>query len=125
MLRRLIGMSPCARLPVGGGVDHVIENGGGATLLRSIKSTKRGCWIHIIGLIAPGEIDPVHILLTGVTLRGKEVGSREMFAAMNRSLSHSKIRPVVDKLFAFDQLPEALVELGAGNHFGKLVLSIA
>ena len=109
----------------GRGVDHVIENGGGATLLRSIKSTKRGGWIHVIGLIAPGEIDPVHVLLSGVTLRGKEVGSREMFAAMNRSLSHSKIRPVVDKLFAFDQLPEALGELGAGNHFGKLVLSIA
>jgi NADPH:quinone reductase-like Zn-dependent oxidoreductase len=109
----------------GRGVDHVIENGGGETLLRSIKSTRRGGWIHIIGLIAPGEIDPVHILLSGVTLRGKEVGSREMFAAMNRSLSHSMIKPVVDKVFTFDQLPEALGELGAGKHFGKLVLSIA
>ena len=108
----------------GRGVDHVIENGGGATLLRSIKSTRRGGWIHIIGLIAPGEIDPVHILLSGVTLRGKEVGSREMFAAMNRSLSHSMIKPVVDKVFGFDELPEALGTLGLGKHFGKLVLSI-
>lgn len=109
----------------GRGVDHVIENGGGATLLRSIKSTRRGGWVHIIGLIAPGEIDPVHVLLSGVTLRGKEVGSREMFAAMNRSLAHSKIKPVVDKVFAFDELPEALGTLGEGRHFGKLVLSIA
>lgn len=106
------------------GVDHVIENGGGATLLRSIKSTRRGGWIHIIGLIAPGEIDPVHILLSGVTVRGQEVGSREMFAAMNRSLAHSRIRPVVDKEFAFDQLADALGELAEGKHFGKLVLSI-
>ena len=109
----------------GRGVDHVIENGGGATLLRSIKSTRRGGWIHIIGLIAPGEIDPVHILLSGVTLRGKEVGSREMFAAMNRSLSHSMIKPVVDKVFGFDELPEAFGSLGLAKHFGKLVLSIA
>ena len=109
----------------GRGVDHVIENGGGETVLRSIKSTRRGGWIHIIGLIAPGEIDPVHILLSGVTLCGKEVGSREMFAAMNRSLAHSKIKPVVDKVFAFDQLADALGELGKGKHFGKLVLSIA
>ena len=109
----------------GRGVDHVIENGGGATLHRSIKSTRRGGWIHIIGLIAPGEIDPVHILLSGVTVRGKEVGSRAMFAAMNRSLAHSRIRPVVDKVFAFDQLAEALGTLGTGQHFGKLVLSIA
>lgn len=109
----------------GRGADHVIENAGGATLLRSIKSTRRGGWIHIIGLIAPGEIDPVHILLSGVMLRGQEVGSREMFAAMNRSLAHSKIKPVVDKVFAFDQLAEALGALRAGKHFGKLVLSIA
>ena len=109
----------------GRGVDHVIENAGGATLMRSIKSTRRGGWIHIIGLIAPGEIDPVHVLLSGVTLSGKEVGSREMFAAMNRSLAHSRIKPVVDKVFAFDQLADALGELGTGKHFGKLVLSIA
>jgi NADPH:quinone reductase-like Zn-dependent oxidoreductase len=109
----------------GRGVDHVIENGGGATMLRSIRSTRRGGWIHIIGLIAPGEIDPVHILLSGVTVRGQEVGSREMFAAMNRSLAHSRIKPVVDKVYAFDQLGEALGELAAGKHFGKLVLAIA
>jgi NADPH:quinone reductase-like Zn-dependent oxidoreductase len=109
----------------GRGVDHVIENVGGATMLKSINSARRGGWIHIIGLIAPGEIDPVHILLSGVTVRGQEVGSREMFAAMNRSLAHSRIKPVVDKVFAFDQLPAALGELGEGKHFGKLVLSIA
>ena len=108
----------------GRGADHVIENAGGATILQSIKSTRRGGWIHIIGLIAPGEVDPVHILLSGVTVSGKEVGSREMFAAMNRSLAHSRIKPVVDKVFAFDQLAEALGELGTGKHFGKLVLSI-
>lgn len=108
----------------GRGADQVIENGGGATLLKSIRATRRGGWIHIIGLIAPGEIDPVHILLSGVHLRGLEVGSREMFAAMNRSLAHSGIKPVVDKVFAFDQLAEALGDLGSGKHFGKLVLSI-
>jgi hypothetical protein len=108
----------------GRGVDHVIENAGGATMLRSIRSTRRGGWIHVIGLIAPGEIDPVHILLSGVIVRGQEVGSREMFAALNRSLAHSGIKPVVDKVFAFDQLPAALGELGSGGHFGKLVLTI-
>lgn len=109
----------------GRGVDHVIENGGGATMLRSIKSTRRGGWVHVIGLIAPGEIDPVHILLSGITLRGKEVGSRDMMLAMNRSLSLSKVRPVVDRVFPFDQLADALRYLGDGQHFGKVVVDIA
>ena len=58
-------------------------------------------------------------------MRGLEVGSREMFAAMNRSLAHSRIKPVVDKIFPFDQLADALGQLGTGQHFGKLALSIA
>lgn len=109
----------------GRGVDQVMENAGGATLLRSIKSTRRGGWVHLVGLIAPGEIDPVHILLSGVTVRGKEVGSREMMIAMNRSLWHAKIKPVVDKVFPFEALTEALDHLGNGSHFGKIVLDIA
>ena len=47
-----------------------------------------------IGLIAPGEIDPVHILLSGVIMRGLEVGSREMFAALTRSVIRSAFSAV-------------------------------
>lgn len=108
----------------GRGVDHVIETAGGGTMLRSIRSTRRGGWIHVIGLLAPGEIDPVHVLLGGVILRGTEVGSREMFEAMNRSLAHSKIQPVIDKRFSFEDLPAALRELQTGGHFGKIVVEI-
>lgn len=108
----------------GEGVDHVIETGGGGTLLQSIQATRRGGAIHIIGLIAPGEIDPVHILLGGVTLRGTEVGSREMFEAMNRSISHSQIRPIIDRVFGYEELPDALHFLAEGSHFGKIVIQI-
>ncbi len=104
--------------------DHVIETGGGGTLLQSIQSTRRDGWIHIIGLISPGEIDPVHILLAGVTLRGTEVGSRDMFAAMNRSIEHSSVKPVIDRSFAFEDLPEALRYLETGSHFGKITIEI-
>ena len=108
----------------GRGVDHVIETCGGGTMLRSVKSCRRAGWVHAIGLLAPGEIDPVHVLLGGVTLRGTEVGSRDMFAAMNRSLAQSQIKPVIDATFAFDALPDALRQLKTGGHFGKIVVSI-
>ena len=106
----------------GRGVDHVIETGGGGTMLRSIQSTRRNGWIHVIGLVAPGEVDPVHILLGGVVLRGTEVGSREMFAAMARSIEQSRISPVIDRTFDFHALPEALRYLESGGHFGKVVI---
>lgn len=108
----------------GRGVDHVIETGGGGTMLESIRSTARGGWVHVIGLVAPGEFDPVHVLLAGVTLRGTEVGSRQMFAAMNRSIEQSCIEPLIDRVFPFEELPQALEYLELRAHLGKVVLRI-
>jgi len=109
----------------GRGVDHVIETAGGGTMERSIASTRRGGFIHVIGLVAPGQFDPVHILLGGVTLRGTEGGSLEMFASMNRAMAQAKIKPVIDRVFAFEALPAALDYLQTGRHFGKIVVTIA
>ncbi|WP_068072441.1 zinc-dependent alcohol dehydrogenase family protein [Novosphingobium lentum] len=108
----------------GRGADHVIETGGGGTMLESVRSTARNGWIHVIGLVAPGQIDPVHVLLAGVTLRGTEVGSREMFEAMNRSIEKSRIEPLVDRVFEFEELPAALRYLEQASHFGKVVIRI-
>jgi len=111
-------------LTAGSGVDHVIETGGGGTMQRSIASTRRGGWIHVIGLIAPGTIDTVHILLSGVILRGTEVGSRDMLKALNRAVANAHLQPVIDRVYEFTELPAALRQLEAGEHFGKLVLSL-
>lgn len=108
----------------GRGVDHVIETVGGGTIGKSIVSTRRGGWIHVIGLISAGQIDSADVLLGGVKLRGVEVGSLEMHAAMNRSFSHSLITPVIDRSFPFGALPDALRYLQGGHHFGKVILTM-
>lgn len=109
----------------GRGVDHVIETGGGGTLPRSIACTRRGGMLHLIGVIAPGSFDPISILLGGVTLRGTEVGSREMFEAMNRAIAQSGIAPVIDRAFSFDRVREALRYLEGAGHTGKVVIDIS
>jgi NADPH:quinone reductase-like Zn-dependent oxidoreductase len=43
---------------------------------------------------------------------------------MNRAITEHKIRPVIDRIFPFDQAPEAYRILPSGNHFGKLVITI-
>lgn len=107
------------------GVDHVIETAGGATTQQSIACTRRGGSVHVIGVMAPGLIDPVSILLGSVTVRGTEVGSREMFEAMGRLISHAAIRPVIDRSFAFDDTRQAYRYLEAAKHQGKVVISIS
>ncbi|WP_231511445.1 zinc-binding dehydrogenase [Chondromyces apiculatus] len=52
------------------------------------------------------------------------VGSRVMFEEMNRVLVEHRIKPVIDRVFAFEEAPEALKYLESGAHFGKIVITV-
>jgi NADPH:quinone reductase-like Zn-dependent oxidoreductase len=45
-----------------------------------------------------------------------------MFEAMNSAIALAGLRPVVDRVFAFSELPQALRYMESGAHFGKIVL---
>jgi NADPH:quinone reductase-like Zn-dependent oxidoreductase len=107
----------------GAGVDLVVEVGGAGTLERSVKATRTGGRIALIGVLAGGStFDPLPLMMKGITLRGIFVGSRAMFERMNEALAKHAIRPVVDRVFAFDEVKEAFTHLEGGGHFGKVVV---
>ncbi len=107
----------------GRGVDHVIELGGAGTFAKSIRSVRRGGVISLIGVLAGGgEINPMPILMNGLRVQGIFVGSREMFAAMNRAIDLHTLKPVVDSVFSFDDAPKAYAYMHGGAHFGKVVI---
>jgi NADPH:quinone reductase-like Zn-dependent oxidoreductase len=109
----------------GRGVDHVVEVGGAGTLPRSIQSARFGGTIHLIGILASGgAIDPLPIMRRNQMVRGVYVGSREMFEAMNRAIAWHRLRPVVDRIFPFDEAKAAYRHLQAQGHVGKVVISI-
>jgi len=60
----------------------------------------------------------------GLTIRGILVGSREMFVKMNRAIEHHKIKPVIDKVFHFDQAIEAYKYFQSQRHVGKVVIRV-
>jgi NADPH:quinone reductase-like Zn-dependent oxidoreductase len=60
--------------------------------------------------------------MKGVRIQGIFVGSREMFEAMNRAIALHRIRPVIDRVFPFNEAREALHYMASGAHFGKVVL---
>ena len=47
-----------------------------------------------------------------------------MFEAMNRAIALHRMKPVVDRVFAFDDAVAALKYLQSGSHFGKVVVSV-
>lgn len=108
----------------GRGVDMVVETGGPGTLASSVAATRRGGVVQMIGVLSLGQIDPLPILVRGVTVRGIMVGSREMFDAMNRTIDFHRIKPVINRTFGFDEAQAAYAHLQSANHVGKVVIRI-
>jgi NADPH:quinone reductase-like Zn-dependent oxidoreductase len=107
------------------GVDHVIEVGGANTLEKSMAAVRPGGMISIIGSLAgAGQINPRMINRKAITLKGIHVGSRDMFAAMNRAVAEAKLRPVIDRVFPFAEAKAAFGHQAGGGHFGKIVIAV-
>ncbi len=109
-----------------GGVDHVVEVGGGGTLEQSLVAVRAGGVVSIIGVLSgPGSrISVVPVMMHRLRLQGVFVGSRDGFEAMNRALAQHQIRPVVDRVFPFDETLQAFEHMQAGRHFGKIAIEI-
>jgi len=105
------------------GVDHVVEVGGAGTLSKSLSSVRIGGHVVVIGVLAgAGDFDPRGVLMKSVRLQGILVGSRQMFEEMNKAIQGNRLKPVIDKTFAFREASEALRYMESGSHFGKIVI---
>jgi NADPH:quinone reductase-like Zn-dependent oxidoreductase len=118
---------PVREMTHGRGVDHVVEVGGAGTLPKSLKAVRTGGVISLIGILTggAGTVNPLLLLMKGVTLRGIFVGSGAMFEAMNQAIGWHRLEPVIDRVFPMDQVRDALHYLKSGAHIGKIVLRIA
>jgi NADPH:quinone reductase-like Zn-dependent oxidoreductase len=108
------------------GVDHVLEVGGANTLEKSMAAVRPGGNIYIIGSLAgAGQINPRMINRKAIALRGIHVGSRDMFANMNRAIAETELKPVIDRVFDFADAKAAFAHQASGGHFGKIVIAVS
>src|SRR5262249_3826279 len=111
----------------GRGVDHVVEVGGAATLARSFGAIPVGGKITMIGGVGgpATEINPGLIFARRANVQGISVGSMQMFEAMSRAIAASGVKPVIDKVFPFDEAQAAYQHMASAAHFGKIVIGVA
>jgi NADPH:quinone reductase-like Zn-dependent oxidoreductase len=105
----------------------VVEVGGAGTLARSFGAIRIGGKISMIGGLsgAATELDPRLILARRANVQGISVGSTQMFEALNRAIAVNRIKPVIDKVFGFDDVRAAYQHMASGAHFGKIVIRVA
>jgi len=109
----------------GYGVDHVVEVGGARTLEQSLRTVRIGGYVSVIGVLTgAGEINPTLILGRRASVQGMSVGSVEMFEAMNRAIAQAQLKPVIDKVYPFEEAADAFRYMESAKHFGKIVIRV-
>lgn len=110
----------------GRGVDVVVEVGGPATFDQSVAALRYGGTMSILGVLTgtQGPINTYGVFHKRLTVAGVYVGSIAMFEDLVRALEATRLRPIIDRVFGFDQAREAYEYLASGSHYGKVVLTV-
>ncbi|KAL2812006.1 hypothetical protein BJX63DRAFT_422067 [Aspergillus granulosus] len=119
------------KLTNGQGVDLVIEVGGEATLVQSMKCTRRGGIVSQVGYLS-GQ-DPMRlegllgVLIDGrVVLRGINAGSKQDMDDLCAALDATQmpLRDIIDSVQPFEKAEEAIEYIWQGRQIGKVVLRV-
>ena len=108
-----------------GGVDHVVEVGGQGTLAQSMAAVGFNGEIAFIGVLSrEGSANPRDMMFKAGRLRGIFVGSAQMARSLNAAIDANGIKPVVDRVFDFDDARSAFDYQKSYQLFGKTVIRI-
>jgi len=116
---------PARAITGGRGFDHIVELGGEKTLPQSLRCIRPGGTLAMIGVLSGSSLatTPLGLIITRqVRLQGVTVGHRDGFEAMLRALEQHRPPVVIDRVFEFAALHDALAYLKSGAQFGKICL---
>jgi NADPH:quinone reductase-like Zn-dependent oxidoreductase len=108
------------------GADLIVEVGGAGTFTQSLQAVRFAGTVAQIGVLSQSEqpVPIAQILHRQVRIHGVYVGSRAHFETMNRAITANRMRPVVDRIFAFGEARDALNAMQEAGHFGKIVIQV-
>jgi NADPH:quinone reductase-like Zn-dependent oxidoreductase len=114
------------RITVGRGANHILETVGGANLGRSVQALAAGGRISVIGLLEGFELSAPAgpVLLKQATIQGIAVGHQRALKDLVRAVDLIGLKPIIDRRYALERLPEALTHLERGP-IGKIVITMA
>ncbi|MCH2191020.1 MAG: NAD(P)-dependent alcohol dehydrogenase [Gammaproteobacteria bacterium] len=107
-----------------GGVDHVLDVGGPATLEQSVEAVGFEGQVSLIGILGgrKGQFVLPKLFFKHASLNGIAVGSRKMQEDMVAAIDSAGIKPIIDLSFSLGDLAKAFEYQESGQHFGKIVV---
>jgi len=110
----------------GRGVDHVIEVGGPQTFAQSMAACRLGGHIVVIGLLSGvmAEVDIPALFSAQIRVSGISIGSRADQEDMIRAIEVNRLKPVIDRSFALEDIAAAFERFQTQGRFGKIGIDI-
>lgn len=112
-------------LTQGRGADHVVDVVG--SLEQSLRAVAFDGEVAFVGYgLATTAAQPPTLgtlFMSVARLRAVAVGSRSHFTAMNRAITTHRMRPVIDRVFPFEEAPAAYRHHASGRFFGQVIIN--
>lgn len=107
------------------GADITIDVAGGNGINQSVAATRVQGVIALVGFLTgqTTALDLMPAIFRQTTIRGIAVAPRTSFERMNVFLDAHQIKPVIDRVYRFDEAVQAFEHLARGP-FGKVVIRI-
>lgn len=115
---------PVRELTGGLGVQEVLEVGGKDSLPHALASLGSGGHIALIGGLGGfgGDIPAMALMMGNATVSGIYVGSRADFEAMNAFIQKHGVKPIISRVFPFQDAKAAFELMQSNDFFGKIVI---
>ncbi|MCX6646979.1 MAG: zinc-binding dehydrogenase [bacterium] len=109
------------------GVDLIIDHVGKDTFPGNINSLARGGRLVICGTTSGPivETNLAMVFFKGLSILGSTMGSRYEYAQCLDLVSRGLVKPIVDRVYKFDEYPKAQEYLESRMAFGKVLIEIS
>ena len=110
----------------GAGVDLVVDVAGGQTFAKSLKACALYARVSLVGILDGFEtrLNPFDIIGRQIQVRGIYTSSTDDLHDLVKACEASKLRPCIDRVFPFDEVPAAYDYLESQQHIGKIVCAL-
>jgi NADPH:quinone reductase-like Zn-dependent oxidoreductase len=111
----------------GRGADLIVELGGPATVAQSVHSARMGGTVAVIGVLSGFDTAPIsvaEVMLNNLRIIGITVGSVRAHRELCEFVSGAGIKPHISHVFDWEKLDQALAVMRAGEHIGKIAVTI-
>ncbi len=108
----------------GGGVDVVVDNVGPDTFDQSLRSLRKGGRLIVSGGTSGTDVSLKipYLFFKQVEIIGSTMFDEDEFEEVTALVASGGVPVVIDSVYPFEALPDALERMRRGEQFGKLVL---